>query len=40
MRSTPSSPLLLGPRVAELDMVLSMGQIEQFDIQTVKTNDL
>ena len=41
MLSIPSLPLLSGPlwpRVVAPNRVLCMGQIELFDIQTVKTN--
>ena len=40
MRSTPSLPLLQGPLwsgVVAPDKILSIGQIEEFDIQTVLT---
>ena len=43
MQSTSSLPLLPGPLwlgVVGLDRVLSMGQIELFDFETVQTKDL
>ena len=38
--SLPSLPGSLWPGLVAPDRVLSMGQIELFDIQTVQTNDL